>query len=353
MPDAARGPSHPLVELTGARVREFVRDPAALFWTFGFPIVLAVVLGIAFREAPPRPVVVAVERETADAPRLVKTLGAAPGVEAHVMPAREARRALSRSRVDLVVSAGDGGSDFTYRWDRTRPEGHTARLAVHDALERAGGRADLLHAKDETRREPGGRYIDFLVPGLIGLSIMGSAVWGIGFAVVDARKRRLLKRLSATPMSRAHYLLSFMLSRLILLVLEVALLTAFGWGVFGVAVRGSVIVLAIVAVWGSLALAGVAMLIAARPRSTEVAAGVANLFMLPSWLVGGAFFSYERFPEPAQPFIRAVPLAALNDALRKVMNEGLGLGAVVRELATLAVWGIVSFVIALRVFRWQ
>lgn len=346
-------PGHPLFELTGARVREFVRDPAALFWTFGFPIVLAVILGIAFREAPPRPVVVAVDGGMREARALAKTLGETTGIEARVMPAAEARGALSRGRVDLVVSQGTAGHDFTYRWDRARPEARTARLLVHDSIERSRGRADRLSARDETRREPGGRYIDFLVPGLIGLSIMGSAVFGIGFAVVDARKRRLLKRLSATPMSRAHYLLSFMLSRLLLLVVEVAALTAFGWGIFGVSVRGSLFAVAVVAVCGSLSLTGIAMLIAARPRSTEVAAGVANLFMLPSWLLGGAFFSHERFPEAAQPFIRAVPLAALNDALRRVMNEGLGLASVTRELATLAAWGVVSFVIALRVFRWQ
>lgn len=345
--------SHPLIELTAARMREFARDPSSLFWTFGFPVVLAVVLGIAFREAPPRPVAVAVESEAPDAASLAKTLDADEGIEAKAMPAAEARRALARARVDLVVAAGTEGRDFTYRWDRTRPEGRTARLAAHDVLERSRGRADRLRARDQTHREAGGRYIDFLVPGLIGLSIMGSAVWGIAFVVVDARKRRLLKRLAATPMARAHYLLSFMLSRLVLLLAEVVLLTTFGWLAFGVAVRGSVLALAVVTVWGSMCIAGVAMLIAARPRTTEVAAGIANLFMLPSWLVGGAFFSYERFPEAAHPIIRAVPLAALNDALRKIVNEGLGLTSVLRELLTLGIWGLVSFVIALRVFRWQ
>lgn len=353
MADRSRRPGHPLRELTVARVLEFVRSPAALFWTFGFPIVLAVVLGVAFREAPPRPVAIAVEREMPGARALAKTLGGAHGIEAQTMPAREARRALARGKLDLVVAAGDAGHDVLYRYDRTRPEARNARLAVHDAIERARGRTDRVRAKDETRREPGGRYIDFLVPGLVGLNIMSSAVWGIGFAVVDARKRRFLKRLAATPMSRAHFLLSFMLSRLFLLVVEVAVLVAFGWALFGVAVHGSLLAVGVISIVSALSMTGVAMLIAARPRNTEVAAGVANLFMLPSWLVGGAFFSYERFPASIQPYLRAVPLTAINDALRKVINEGLPLVAVSRELLTLTIWGVASFLIALRIFRWQ
>jgi ABC-type multidrug transport system permease subunit len=340
----------PLWELTLSRLREFWRDPSALFWTFGFPIVLAIALGIAFRESPPPSSHVAVDSSAAGASDMVALLDAEEDIEAVAMNETEARRGLATGKIDLFVTPG---SEILYRHDPMRVEAKTARLAVDAVIERARGREDVVASRDEVGSEPGSRYIDFLVPGLIGLNIMGSAIWGIGFSVVDARKRRLLKRLAATPMSRAHFLLSFMLSRLLFLVAEVVALVGFGWLVFGVPVRGSLLALALVSMWGALALTGIAMLIAARPKSTEVASGFANLFMLPMWLLGGSFFSYERFPAVALPFIRALPLTALNDALRKIMNEGLGLTDVLLELASLGAWGAISFVIALRIFRWQ
>jgi ABC-type multidrug transport system permease subunit len=340
----------PLVELTLARLREFIRDPGAVFWTFGFPIVLAVALGIAFRETPPPSSHVAIDAAAPDAAEIALALDADAAIVATTMVQSQAARSLATGKIDLFVVPGD---PVTYRYDSMRPEANTARLAVDAAIQRAAGRVDPLAATDDVRTEVGGRYIDFLVPGLIGLNIMGSAIWGIGFAVVDARRRKLLKRLAATPMSRAHFLLSFMMSRLVFLAGEVIALVGFGWLVFDVPVRGSLFVLAIVSTWGALTLTGIAMLLAARPKSTEVASGFANLFMLPMWLLGGSFFSYERFPEAALPVIRALPLAALNDALRKVMNEGLGLVDVAFEMTALGLWGALAFVIALRWFRWQ
>ncbi|HWB78642.1 MAG TPA: ABC transporter permease [Nannocystaceae bacterium] len=341
----------PLWELTLSRLREFWRDPSALFWTFGFPIVLAIALGIAFRESPPPSSHVAVDASEPGSAELVSALDAEADLEASAMNDTEARRGLATGKIDLFVVPSAAG--VTYRYDPMRVEAKTARLAVDAVIERAAGRDDRVESVDEVGSEPGSRYIDFLVPGLIGLNIMGSAIWGIGFSVVDARKRRLLKRLAATPMSRAHFLLSFMFSRLLFLIAEVVALVGFGWLVFDVPVRGSLLALALVAMWGALSLTGIALLIAARPKSVEVASGFANLFMLPMWLMGGSFFSYERFPEAALPFIRALPLTALNDALRKIMNEGLGLLDVMMELGYLGLWGAVSFAIALRIFRWQ
>jgi ABC-2 type transport system permease protein len=268
-PPARRDFHGPLLELTLARLREFVRDPSALFWTFGFPILLAIALGIAFRESPPAPVKVAVDEAAVGSRDLVSLLDARDDIDASWLSVADARRGLATGKLDLLVTAGGGEEDWVYHYDAMRPEAKTARLAVDDVVETAGGREDRVATRDVIEREPGGRYIDFLVPGLVGLNIMGSAIWGIGFAVVDARKRKMLKRLAATPMSRAHFLLSFMLSRLLFLALEVVALLGFGWLVFDVPVRGSALGLAVVSLWGALSLTGIAMLIASRPRSVE------------------------------------------------------------------------------------
>lgn len=350
--------SRPLLELTRARVLEFLREPEALFWVFVFPVLLAVALGIAFRSRPPEPARVAVVGEAASAAWAVRALDGAGDCTAEALSPSTAADRLRGGEVDLVVEVAGGGAgqppaSFTYRFDPTRPQGRTARLAADDALQRALGRGDPATTRDQRVTEAGSRYVDFLLPGLIGLNLMGSSMWGIGFRVVDTRTRKLLKRLAATPMRRSDYLLSLALSRLLFLALEVAALVAFGWLVFGVAVHGSVLDLAAVALAGGGSFSAIALLVAARSRTVEAASGWMNFVMLPMWVLSGSFFSYSRFPAALQPAIRLLPLTALNDALRAVINDGAPLLRSWQELAVLAVWGAVTFAVALRIFRWQ
>ncbi|MBZ5639960.1 MAG: ABC transporter permease [Acidobacteriia bacterium] len=348
---------HPLVELTRARILEFLREKEALFWVFVFPVLLACALGVAFRNRPVDLAHVAVAAGTSEAERLADQLRRAPGVTAFLLAPREAEEALRHGRVDVIVEDGgtarDGRPAVIYRFDATRPESLAARDAADEALQRAAGRSDPLETGERRVTEPGSRYVDYLIPGLVGLNLMGSGMWGIGFTVVAARTRKLLKRFAATPMRRSHYLLSFALSRLIFLSLEVAAVVGFGWLVFGVRVRGSLVDLALVAILGAATFAGIGLLVAARPRSIEAVSGWMNLVMLPMWLLSGTFFSYERFPAVLHPAIRALPLTALNDALRAVVNDGASLASRWSEALVMVAWGVVAFVLALRLFRWQ
>ncbi len=340
--------SSPLFELTRMRVLEFIRDPGALFWVFGFPILLAFVLGLAFRNRPPEPVRVVV----VDSPATAQLLAASPGFQVEQAPLDDARWRLRRAQVDLLVEVPRGGQ-VTYRFDETRPEARIARLATERVLEQAAGRADVQQVTEQKVTEPGSRYIDFLVPGLIGMNLMGSSMWGIGYGLVDARKRKLLKRLAATPMKRRDYLLSVLFSRLLFLVVETAALVAVGWGAFGVRVQGSLLAVGALAFLGGIAFTGLSLLIAARPQSTEVASGLMNFVMLPMYLLSGAFFSAKHFPDALQPFIQALPLTALNNGLRAVINEGAALTSQGVPAAILLAWGVVTFAVALRIFRWQ
>lgn len=349
-------PHRPLYELTRARVLEFLRQPEAVFWVFGFPVIMAVVLGLAFRGKPTDELPVAVVTG-ADAERLAQQLDGSPQLRATVLAADAAREALRIGRVELVVMADGwarGGEPVvSYLYDPAREAGRAARLEADAVLQRAAGRRDRFTARDELVSEAGARYIDFLLPGLIGLNLMGSGMWGIGFVVVQMRTQKLLRRFAVTPMSRSHFMASIMLSRLIFLFMEVVLLVAFGWLAFGVAVRGSLLDLAVVALLGALAFSGIALFTAARTQTLESANGVMNLVMVPMWLLSGSFFSYERFPAALHPAIRALPLTAINDALRAVMNEGRPLAASWVEVLVLVAWTIVSFAVALRLFRWQ
>jgi ABC-2 type transport system permease protein len=366
---ADAGRLHPLVELTMARVREFMREPEVVFWVFAFPILLVCALGIAFRNTGPAKIPVAVERpdtQAAQSDALFKALSSSGDVQPTLLSPAEAAQALRSGKVVLVVrppNGNDAGVNETaatslpaspvYRYDPARPESRQARLAVDDALQRGAGRADLVRAGDETFTEPGARYIDFLIPGLLGMNLMGSGLWGVGFAVVNARTKKLLKRFAATPMRRSHYLLSFVLSRLIFLVLEVAVVIAFAYFAFGFRVRGSWLEMAFLLLLGSMTFAGIGLLVAARPKTIEGVSGLMNLVMMPMWLLSGTFFSSARFPNFLQPFIKALPLTALNDSLRTVMNDGASVGVAWVAVLVLLAWCVVGFAVALKVFRWQ
>jgi ABC-2 type transport system permease protein len=339
----------PLTELTRARVRELTREPEAVFWVFVFPILLAAILGLAFRSKPPEALPVGVTAGPHAEARLA-ALSAGSDLKPTLLSEAEAPLALARGRVVVVVSGGDTP---TYAYDPTQPESRTARLAVDAALQRAAGRTDVFTPTRAEVTQAGARYVDFLVPGLLGMNLMGTGMWGIAFSLVVARNGNLLKRLVAAPVRRSHLLGAQLTSRLIFLVPEAGALLLFAYFALGVPMRGSVFLLTGVSLLGALAFSGLGLLTAARPRTIEGVSGVMNLVMVPMWVFSGIFFSTERFPATLQPFIQALPLTALNNALRGVMLEGTGLIPLLPELAILAAWGIVSFVVALKVFRWQ
>lgn len=346
-------PRSALYELTVARNRLFFREPSALFWTFGFPVLLSIALGIAFRNRPPEPVRVAVE-EGPGAAATLRELAAVGGKEVSPVLEREdvARKELRAGRVVLVVAPGP---PRTYRYDEMRPEGRLARRLVDDALQRAEGRTDPTPVADERVTEPGARYIDFLVPGLVGVNLMSSSMWGIGWVIVEMRTKRLIKRMLATPMRRSDFLFSFVLMRVLFVLVEVPVLYGFGALAFGVHIVGSIALLMALSFVGAFAFAGLGLLIASRAENTQTVGGLMNLVMMPMFVCSGVFFSTSNFPDQVQPVLRTLPLTTLNDALRAVTNEGAGLGdrAVTLALVVLLAWGLVSFAAALKIFRWR
>jgi ABC-2 type transport system permease protein len=339
----------PLYELTRARVLELTREPEAVFWVFVFPIVLAAILGLAFRSKTPEPLPVGVVAG-AHAEKRLAVLAQSPELKPAIVSESDAPLALARGRVVLLVS---GGETPAYSYDPTQPESRTAQLAVDAALQKAAGRADAFTPARTEITQAGARYVDFLVPGLLGMNLMGTGMWGIAFSLVVARNGNLLKRLVAAPVRRSHLLGAQLTSRLIFLVPEAGALLLFAYFVLGVPLRGSLLLLVGVSLLGALAFSGIGLLAAARPRTIEGVSGVMNLLMVPMWVFSGIFFSTERFPAALQPFVQALPLTALNDALRAVMLEGTGLVPLLPELAILAMWGGLSFVVALKIFRWQ
>ena len=341
-------PRSSLFELTKARVLLFVREPEAMFWVFAFPLLMALALGIAFRSRPPEQVVAGV----VDAPEAAGTIRTLEqdGIDVRRVPADQADSLLRNGVIQLLVIAGDPP---TYRFDPARTESRLARLVVHEALMKAAGRAEPWQPREDTVMVRGSRYIDWLLPGLLGMNIMSTGMWSISFGIVNARVRKELKLLLATPMHRGEYLLSHMLGRMVFLVLEVFVLLVFGWLVFDVVVRGSLLAVVAIAMVGAAAFNGLGLLVASRPQTIEGLSGLQNLVMVPMWILSGVFFASSNFPDRAQPLIRALPLTALNDALRAVMIEGTSLAGVTSQLAILVAWTVVGFALALFWFRWH
>jgi len=339
----------PLVELTLARLREFLREPEALFWVFVFPILMACALGVAFRARGDEPVVVGVVA-IAGAQEVTAALQRTPGVTVRALEPGAIARALQRADVQVVV---EPGAPPVYHLDPTRAESRLARRTVDDLLQRAAGRVDAFAGRDAPIEAIGSRYIDWLLPGLLGMNIMSTGLWGLGFSIVQARTRKLLKRLIASPMRRRDYLLAQLFGRLVFLGIEVGALLLFGRLAFGVPMRGSLTLVLFTCLVGAVAFGGLGLLVASRARTIEAVSGLLNLVMLPMWVLSGVFFSATNFPAVMQPAIQALPLTALNDALRAVMLEGAGWSEVVSELGLLTVWGAASFAIALRIFRWR
>ena len=335
-----------LFQLTVTRFRLFLREPEAVFWIFVFPILLAVGLGIAFRNRPAD--VLQVGATTA---QLTQALNADKGLTAKTIDDASGTHALATGNILLLAIQSAEG--VTYKYDDTNPDARTARLLADRAIQTASGQHEAVHAGNELVHETGARYIDFVIPGLLGMNLMGSAIWGMGFAIVEARQKKLLKRLVASPMPRWQYLASYILSRLIMLVIEVLAFLGFARLVFGVPFRGSLLELGILCVLTSLAFSALGLLVASRAKTMEAASGLMNLVMLPMWILSGVFFSASRFPAVIQPFVRALPLTAAIDSLRGNMLQGMTLGQLIAPVAILLAWLVVPFAVSVKIFRWK
>ncbi|HVI09979.1 MAG TPA: ABC transporter permease [Candidatus Binatia bacterium] len=341
------------VHLLMARMLELKREPEVVFWVFVFPLLLASGLGIAFRNKPGETISVAiVNAEGAQrAESLLRNSPKHQQFKVDLQSSDSARQGFRLGKYDLVIESDSSGG-VRYLYDPARPESVLARAEVNDSLQAAAGRKDVIATSESLSSEPGSRYIDFLIPGLLGMNLMNSGMWGIGFALVDMRQRKLLKRFVGTPMRRGDFLLALLSSRLVLMIIEIALLLTLGVIAFHMRVLGSIFAIILVGTTGAICFGGIGLLTASRAQKIESVSGLMNLVMMPMWIFSGVFFSYERFPAVLLPVIKALPLTALNDALRASILEGTPLWHQWTRLLVMGIWGGLSFVLALRWFRW-
>lgn len=372
--------NHPLTQLILARLREFTREPAAVFWVYGFPLIMTVALGLAFRDKPVAQTITVDIQSSSAASSITDLLSSDERFVVSIEDEAVWRKRLRVGKTDIVIvpqdandldgensrdkidessSASLGNSStpmlpsLEYVFDPSRPGSIVARDAVNDAIQKAAGRVDLVDVDDEEFDEPGNRYIDFLIPGLLGMSLMGGGLWGVGYAITDMRIRKLLKRFVATPMKRSHFLGGIMISRMLFVIPEMVLLIIFARVFFKVEVQGSFLAVMFLILIGAIQFSGIGLLIASRAQTIETVSGLMNLTMLPMWIASGIFFKSENFPDFMQPFILILPLTPLIRSLRGVMLEGNTLLELVPELTLMTGWGVLTFALALFLFRWK
>jgi len=348
---------HPIFAITITRLKEFVRLPEKVFWVYFFPVLMIIVLGVAFRNQTTETFDVDVIKNEWSA-SVIQPLSGHPQIVTHLTDEAESSMRLRSGKSVMAITATSGAqanqqNQFSYRFDAKRPGAASAKNLVDRVLQSANGRADAFTAQEVQFDEPGGTYVDFLVPGLLGIGLMGGGMWGVGYAIVDMRIRKLLKRYMATPMHRTHFLLSMLLSRLVFMVPQIALTLLVAYWMFGVQVYGSMAAVAFLVVLGAFEFAAVGLLIGSRAQTVETASGLMNFVMLPMYTVSGVFFSYERFPEVFHPFIRWLPLTPVIDSLRAVMMDGESLLAQWPEILVMSIWCVIPFGIAMLIFRWR
>ncbi|MFO8111631.1 MAG: ABC transporter permease [Desulfosalsimonadaceae bacterium] len=383
------------LHLTLAHLKEVTRQPAILFWGIIFPILLSIGLGMAFTRAAETEHHIGFTNadESGSAPRAPDviealfsssmrdpdhTLGILDetsfmltvrddmlGDTLYIFDAGswdESILRLKQGRIHLIMEITDAG-DVMYHFD---PQNQDARLAWHALRTLVGVDAPPTDGEFKTPATipdtgarvspleiPGTRYIDFLVPGLISMTVMMSCMWGISYGMIDKRSKKLLRRMVATPMVKSHFLAALMLVRIFINIVESALLVFFAWMIFDIAIQGSAGALVMVFMAGNIAFCGIAVFVSSRTANTEVGNGMINAVVMPMTLLSGVFFSYHNFPEWSIPVIGKLPLALLVDGIRAIFTEGAGLAETAPAAILLFLTGAVFFTAGLKIFKWH
>jgi len=329
-----------LLSVLHARNLEFVRDRATLAFTLVLPVMLVIGMSFVFG-GPPRPLfkvgVLAPQIDPASQPFLREKY-----VEFVATPQLEAAlRRLSHQQLDLLV---DLKPPVRYWVNTDSPKGYIAEKLL---------RADVPEAQRQPVTGQAVRYVDWLFPGILGMNLMFSCLFGVGYVVLRYRKSGFLKRLHATPLKAFEFLGAQVLSRL-LIILTVTTILYVGIGtIIGFHSAGSVPLLFLLTVAGSLSMIALGLTIAARFSSEELVGGVLNFLTWPMMLLSGIWFSLEDSPRWVQWVAHVFPLTHLLDGARAIMIDGAGFAQVVPNLVYLLATALFFLAFGAWSFRWR
>lgn len=358
-----------------ASAKMFIRNRAAVFFSLFLPLIIMLIFGVLnFEGSTSINLGIVDEADNAASEALIERLG---DYEYLVLSDGERGAELAS------LEAGDRGFVVVIPagWAAPTPgaaSGLTAYASNADPAQAQVGQGLLQQAVGQALFAPGGGsgggssgdsgfaaplefesvetrdlgYIDFLVPGIVGMTIMQLGLFGVAFGFVQLKRTGALRRLFATPTSPAYFLSAQVLSRLIIGVAQVAIL--FGVGIwFGLQMFGDYLSLLVIVLIGSAIFLAVGFAIAGWAKNEDQAAPVANLVSLPMMFLSGVFFPRDAMPDFLAAITQFMPLTYVNEALRAIVNEGAGLLSLGPQLLGMGVWVVITFVLAVMMFRWE
>ncbi len=349
-------------------LRSYTRDRTALFFGFFFPLIFMLLFGILNLGAIGSVNIGIVdEAQNADSARLIQTLSGIDALKVTTGTRAAETTKLQASDLDIVlvipsdfraapVPAGASAPTMALLTNRARPEqgviGRAIITQVVDTMSFAVTQTApivRIDAQEVTGRSA--RYVDFLTPGILGMTIMQLGISSVAFAFVVDRQRGVIRRIMATPISRRSFIAAHVLYRLVVSVIQVLILLAVAVLLFKVSVVGNILVLLFVAVLGALLFLCLGFAVTGVVATENAAAPVTQLVTLPQMFLSGVFFSRDAAPAFLRPIADYLPLTFLNDALRSVSTAGAGLMDIGPQLLGLLAWIAISFFLAFRFFR--
>lgn len=377
----SRSTFNQLWQLIATHFREISREPGVLFWGIIFPILMSLGLGVAFTKKADVTRKVAIvksidetiqqEESNGFTDFLIK-YGTKRDTEERdtyfwkiTMPDdklgnsiflfydlswEEATLQLKRGGINVVMLEKEG--KIEYHFDPVNSDAQLTYLKLTSIIETP----ELLNSEVNQSVKPlsvtGTRYIDFLVPGLMGMGVMMSTLWGLSYGIIDKRSKKLLRRVVATPMRKDFFLVALITVRICMNVVESILLLLFAMLAFHLKIQGSIPALIAIFLAGNISFAGISVLVSSHTSNTEVGNGLINAIVMPMMVLSGIFFSYQNFPGWSIPVIQKLPLTMLTDGMRSIINEGAGFPEIYLPILVLITIGVVFFTAGLKMFKW-
>ena len=354
-----------------AELKNFFRERMALFWMFIFPVFFMLLFGFVFGgdEAPMKlRIGVVIEGEDPAVQEMIQGLSQIPLIEEVHRGSLEGELAALRGRKRdgvLIFPEGIVGKlgrneevEFTLYYDASRTNTYRVLLAVvQEFLSRSEefitGKERLFELKPEPIQVRSFRGIDYMTPGIVAMTLMQLGLFGVAGTLIAWREQRILRRFWAAPLSRSVFALSVISQRLLVSLMQAALILSVGVAVFKVALVGERVLIAGVVLLGALTFISIGYMVASFVRSTEAGNAILQILNFPTMFLSGVFWPVEWMPGVLKPVIYALPLTYLGDALRQVMVEATPLVPLWVDLAVLGGWLAVTAGLAVRFFRWE
>ncbi len=357
-----------LIAITKASLISIFRSPQSVFFGLFFPIVLILIFG-ALSNGDGINIDVAIDKKADTTSQLYKAITNMPVFKVRKGGQDTLEDLMRKGKITALINITkntDTVSLAAYNVHLTSSSANMRELPALRSVLR-----DVIHTIDDrnnhktatiaaiTEEEIAGReykLIDFYLPGMIGFSMIGAAVFGVAFLFFNLRETLVLKRLYASPVNRRNIIIGETLSRIIFQILTVIILIVFGKYFYGFTLANGWITfleMLVVTLFGLIVFMGAGFVISSVAKNQNVIPIYSNLFMFPQYFLSGTFFSKNALPKGIQWLVEALPLTALNDALRKISFEGAHLYNCTKQLGILAIWGIIVYAIAIKVFRWE